>query len=209
MLVKYNSSTEERRLKEQSHMMFEEVSSGIFHVKKDRTGQYKGYTGLRNVIFALNNEDKVAVAGLNGTYANFGIILWGENMTGKELFEHVFDEFYTQFGDFYPYEIEDLDEATCYEENLSYHDGWYIVTEISFRFRGKKYAFDRKDHTSDNVSDTTYLIDTFHEVVSTSELDKAIDKIIEGIEEQTIGTLEELVKDLEDIKRKFHYLNEV
>lgn len=74
MYKRYYNSTEEIRLREQSNVMLEEVSSGIYHVKKDLTGHYKGYTESINVIFALNNEEKVAVSGRSGVYANFELI---------------------------------------------------------------------------------------------------------------------------------------
>lgn len=129
-------------------------------------------------------------------------------MKGYELYEEVFKDIIESDGELEPSEIEYLDEVTCYDERLSYNDGWYNVTEITFRYNGKKYSLERKDHTSDNVADTTYLFEGFHEVVASSELDKAIDKVIEGIESQTFDTLEEIVVELESIKRKFYYINE-
>jgi hypothetical protein len=130
-------------------------------------------------------------------------------MIGNELYEHVFADEIEHWGELSPYEIQDLDEVTCYDENLSYHDGWYIVSEITFRYRGKKYAIERKDHSSDNVCDTEWLFDTFREVVETTELAKAVNRIISNIEDETVGTWEEIIRDLEDIKRRFAHLEEV
>ncbi|WP_324655166.1 hypothetical protein [Bacillus paranthracis] len=113
------------------------------------------------------------------------------------------------FGDYAPYELEDHDEVSCYEEDLSCHDGWYIITDISFRYRGKKYILQRKDHSSDNVSDTEYLMDGFREVVSTNELEKEIDEIIRNIEnEMHYDSFEEIIQDLEGLKKKFNHLIE-
>ncbi|MBK1611702.1 hypothetical protein [Bacillus cereus] len=124
-------------------------------------------------------------------------------MEGAKLYECLFE-------DYEPYELEEHDDVSCYEESLAYHDGWYIVTDISFRYRGKKYTFQRKDHSSDNVCDTEYLIHTFREVNATNVLEQEIDRIIGNIESETCyNSFEDIVRELEGLKQKFNYLIEV
>lgn len=129
-------------------------------------------------------------------------------MSGQELFNNVFADEIEKYGVVVYGEIEYIDGVTCYDERMSGMDGWYIETTISFRYQGKKYAFERYDHSSDNVCDTRYDVGNFREVVSNSELDKAIDKIIKNIEDETLGSWNELVASLEDLKRQFYYINE-
>lgn len=71
MLKRYFNSSDEIRLKEQSATMFKEVSSGVYHVMKDRTGEYPSFVNSQEVVVALNNKVKIAVTGNSGIYANF------------------------------------------------------------------------------------------------------------------------------------------
>lgn len=136
-------------------------------------------------------------------------------MTGQELFNKVFAKEIEEYGEFEPHEIEDLDGVTCFEEYLCFYADWHIHADsyiqyiITFRYEGKKYSLIKREHTSDNVSDTDFDLESFHEVVSTNGLDKAIDEIIKGIEGEAYDTWEEIVQDLEGIKKKFAHLNEV
>lgn len=120
---------------------------------------------------------------------------------GIELYESLFE-------DLEPYEIEDHDEVTCYEENLGWVDGWYIITNVSFRYRGNKYMFERKDHSSDNVGDTHYNLETFCMVIERDEMSAEINKIIKGIEEETYSTWENIVEDLEGLKKLAEKMNQ-
>ena len=124
-------------------------------------------------------------------------------MTGQELYNKVFDSQFTRLFDFYPYEIEDLEGVTCYDENYAWRNGWYNHIGVTFRYEGKKYYIERKEHSSDNVSETEWLIDTFHEVVSSNEFEKDVDKIIKNIEDETVGSWEELIQQLEAIKTNY------
>ncbi len=73
MMKSYYSSSEGRRLREQSNVMFEEASSGVYKVIKDRHDIYSDYVTFKEVIEALNNEEKVAVKSANKTYSNFDL----------------------------------------------------------------------------------------------------------------------------------------
>lgn len=130
-------------------------------------------------------------------------------MTGQDLFEKVFAKQIEKYGEFSLYEIEEVDEVTCYDEDITVSEGWYSYYLVTFRYEGKKYSFEYRKHTSDNVCETEHYPDTFEEVVPHNELDKAINKIIKGIEDETYGTWEEIVQDLEGVKQKFSHLNEV
>ena len=130
-------------------------------------------------------------------------------MTGKKLLEQVFAKEIEEHGELELYEIEDLDGVTCFDESLSYNSGWYNYYAITFRYEGKSYSFEKREHTSDNVSDTEWYTDKFHEVVATNELEKAIDRIIKGIEDETVGSWEELIHDLEGLKQNFGHWHEV
>jgi hypothetical protein len=74
MLKKYFNSSDERILREQSMTIFKEVSSGVYHVDKDRTGVYPSYVKSDEVVEALNNKEKIAVTGNSGIYANFELV---------------------------------------------------------------------------------------------------------------------------------------
>lgn len=74
MLKRYFNNSDERKLKEQSEIMFKEVSSAVYHVEKDRFGQLQKYVSERDVVTALNFEKKVAVTGSSGIYSNFELV---------------------------------------------------------------------------------------------------------------------------------------
>ncbi|UGO46166.1 hypothetical protein PQE74_gp083 [Bacillus phage vB_BanS_Chewbecca] len=95
-------------------------------------------------------------------------------MEGLRLLEQVFAEEFENHGDFELYEIQELDGVTDYDEDLSYNSGWYNYYDVTFKYKGKSYTFEYKEHTSDNVSDTEYFYGTFKEVVE--------DKILEPVE---------------------------
>jgi len=54
--------------------MFREVSSGVYHVVKDRFSLYPSFVNSEKVISALNKKEKVAITGKSGMYANFEVI---------------------------------------------------------------------------------------------------------------------------------------
>lgn len=73
MIMKYYNSSDIRILKEQSMVMFEEVSSGVYYVAKDRMDEFPSYVTSKDVVEALNNKVKIAVKDSSGVsaYANF------------------------------------------------------------------------------------------------------------------------------------------
>ncbi|MCR4362048.1 hypothetical protein NUG13_11985 [Bacillus subtilis] len=115
-------------------------------------------------------------------------------MEGINLYKNLFD-------DIDPFELEDHEGISLYNENLSYNEGWYNIYEITFRFKGKKYSMEKRVHTSDNVCENHWLVETFHEVVETDDLRKGIDRIINNIEEELYDTWEEIIGDLEKLKK--------
>lgn len=70
---RYYSGSDVRRLKDQSHIMFEEVSDGIYRVLKDRFDELPTYVSSIEIPKHLNSSRKVAVshAGLGSGFANF------------------------------------------------------------------------------------------------------------------------------------------
>lgn len=74
MIKQYFSSSDERRLKDQSHTMFREVSSGVYYVEKDRYGDYPRFVTSGDVTDALNNRRKTSVTSSIGIYANFELV---------------------------------------------------------------------------------------------------------------------------------------
>ncbi len=126
-------------------------------------------------------------------------------MTGQDLFEKVFakqieDE---DWGNFELHNIEEVDEVTCYDEDITGSEGWYNYYLVTFRYDGKKYSFEYRKHTSDNVCETEHYPDTFREVVSDNEFDKTVDEIIKDIEDETVNSWEEIVRQLENLKTNF------
>lgn len=72
MYKKIYNSLDERFYMEQSELTFREVSSGVFIVEKDRhKNQIQKYVTHQLVISELNDELKVLVIGISGTYTNF------------------------------------------------------------------------------------------------------------------------------------------
>lgn len=123
-------------------------------------------------------------------------------MKGLKLFEEVFSEQIEKYGEFHLYEIQEEDEVTCYREINTDIDDWYHYTTYQFRFKGLEYSFEMRDHVSDNVCDTTYFMETFKEVEPKNDaLHKAIDKMIQCIEDENYGTWEEVVQDLTNLKK--------
>lgn len=68
-----NSHSKEKRLGELANIVFEELSSGLYHVKKDRMGHMldKEFVDVREVSGAMNRREKVVIIGNDGRiYAN-------------------------------------------------------------------------------------------------------------------------------------------
>lgn len=70
--------------------------------------------------------------------------------------DEVFHEEYEEYGEVSPFEIYDLDGVTNFDEKDLGQDGWYRTSQITFRYKGKKYSIERTDHVSDNVGDTEF-----------------------------------------------------
>lgn len=92
-------------------------------------------------------------------------------MEGLKLIEQVFADVIEEYGQMELYEIQELDGVTDYDEDLSYNSGWYNYYDVTFKYKGKTYTFEYKEHTSDNVSDTEYFYGTFREIVEDKILD--------------------------------------
>jgi hypothetical protein len=120
---------------------------------------------------------------------------------GHELLQEVFADHIEEHGWIELSEIEDcIDGVTNYEEVCS-QNSWWIEYTATFRYKGKKYRFDYRRHASDNVSDSDWYEDTFAEV---KEKDhpaiQKINSIIATVEDATLGTWDELVRELEKVK---------
>lgn len=79
-------------------------------------------------------------------------------------FEEVFADEIEENGDLSIYEIEDVEGVTNFDDSISYNSGWYNYHEVTFTYKGKRYSFEYKRHTSDNVCDEEIFWDTFKEV---------------------------------------------
>jgi len=72
MLKKYYSSEDERELRNLSELMFEEISSGVYYVIKDRHVRHSKFVSSDIVISSMENKNvKTAIKGSRGVYANF------------------------------------------------------------------------------------------------------------------------------------------
>lgn len=90
-------------------------------------------------------------------------------MEGLKLIEQVFADEIEKYGDVDLYAVEEIDGVTDYDEDLNYNSGWYNYSDVTFKYKGKTYTFEFKEHTSDNVCDKEIFLGTFREVVE--ELD--------------------------------------
>lgn len=118
---------------------------------------------------------------------------------GQELFDEVFREEIEENGEMDFFEIQELDEVSCYDDSIDYNSGWYNHHEVTFRYKGKKYGFEYKAHVS--VCDKEYNMNSFREVNEVGFVMNAINKIISKIESESCNTLEDIVEDLESLKR--------
>lgn len=122
-------------------------------------------------------------------------------LKGQELFNEVFED-EIENGYTYLETIEDIDGVTDFTEEDCYIDGWYAYYTYSFQYRGLKYSFEMRDHVADNVCDTEYYMNTFQEVVKKdSALHSDINKIIKYMEDELYHTWDDIVNDLENLKR--------
>lgn len=120
-------------------------------------------------------------------------------LTGGALLEKVFAKEIERYGTFDLSEIQETDGVTCYNEEES-HDGWWIDNDVTFRYEGKKYGFNYRNHVS--TADSEWYIDSFYEVEEAdNEATNEINKLIRYIEEDSIGTIEEIIEGLENIKK--------
>jgi len=98
-------------------------------------------------------------------------------------FEEVFEDEIEENGYLSEFEIEDVEGVTDYEDDISYNSGWYNYHEVTFKYRGKKYSFEYKSHTSDNVCDTEVLSGTFKEIEPANLKDLTLNKEWYSLEE--------------------------
>lgn len=83
--------------------------------------------------------------------------------TGHLLLEEVFYRAFDEYGELNLSEIEDIEGVTDYKDSLDGIDGWYAWHTVSFKFDNRWFEFTYKEHTSDNVSDTEWFVDSFKE----------------------------------------------
>lgn len=86
-------------------------------------------------------------------------------MSGQELWDDIFADEIEKWGELNPHELEDdVEDITCYKEEYLSKDGWYINYLISFKWKGIEYSIEKRKHSSDNVCDTNWFMETFKEV---------------------------------------------
>ncbi|QOV08352.1 hypothetical protein Kirov_153 [Bacillus phage Kirov] len=94
-------------------------------------------------------------------------------MQGQDLLVEVFADEFEEYGEINMWEIEDYEGVTEYDDDINYNSGWYNYHLVTFTYKGKRYSYEYKTHTSDNVCDTEIFWDTFKEVTFDSlTLDK-------------------------------------
>lgn len=142
-------------------------------------------------------------------------------MRGYKLLEEVFgedlDDIFSLIRD------GDLEGVTTVTESLSYNSGWYNYYVIMFDYKGKRYSFEYKDHTSDNVCDMSYLPETFYSLGDVEELSQTITREelaqIQNQHEKSLETLKPYkdvlniikplsVTELEFVAKIFHDVKE-
>ncbi|HHB2481355.1 TPA: hypothetical protein ACORDH_002806 [Bacillus cereus] len=90
---------------------------------------------------------------------------------GLELFEEVFGEDVT----IEEVRGEEVEGAEISYEN-EYHSGWWIYQDVIVKYKGKKYSFEYREHSSDNCCDNDCYIDTFVEVKKSFKLELSQDE---------------------------------
>lgn len=127
-----------------------------------------------------------------------------ETIFGEELLE--------EYGGDILHEIrnEDVPGVTNVKENLDYNSGWYNYSTLKFDYEGNRYSIEYSEHTSDNVCDFEFLMDTLTLVGSLEDLDKTFSgeeyfKLKVQSEKQaehlnkTIKTQKTKIKEYEDL----------
>lgn len=93
-----------------------------------------------------------------------------ENVT----LEDVFGEYWKEELNMVRY--DDCKDAENVKDELTYNSGWYNYSKLTFDFKGKRYSIEHKEHTSDNVCDFEWLLDTFTCLGEVEELQESITK---------------------------------
>ncbi|HDR7066903.1 TPA: hypothetical protein QCW42_004009 [Bacillus cereus] len=90
---------------------------------------------------------------------------------GLELFEEVFGEEIT---------IEEVRGEEVEGVEISYenefHNGWWIYQDVIVDYKGKKYSFEYREHSSDNCCDNDCYINTFMEIKKSYKLELSEDE---------------------------------
>jgi hypothetical protein len=123
--------------------------------------------------------------------------------TGYELIEEVFGKDFDT-DDLYAIRDNDLEGYELISDELVYNKGWYNYYEVIFKDlkTGKKYSFEYKQHTSDNVCDGGLLLETFKEVTE-DKFQLAIDKLMDAVFDLGIELSEKEIEELTEKENKF------
>lgn len=118
-------------------------------------------------------------------------------MIGKADFDNVFGEDVDWEEVIGSIRGDDYEGVTNTKDELSYNEGWYNHSIITFDYKGKRYSIDYSEHTSDNVSETEFDTDSFACLGNTDKMDQTIS--MEDLSKIRIG-YENRIKKLNEHK---------
>lgn len=109
---------------------------------------------------------------------------------------------------------EDLKGVSNVKDELNYNSDWYNYSLLTFDYKDNRYSVEYKEHTSDNVSDFEFLLETLIHIGSVEELNELVTKeelimmkknyeIMLAGKDQTIKALREKNEKLLKIKNAF------
>lgn len=114
---------------------------------------------------------------------------------------------------------EDLEGVSNVKDELNYNSGWYNYSLLTFDYKGNRYSVEYKEHTSDNVSDFEFILNTLTHIGSVEELSELVTKeelimmkknyeaMLAG-RDNTIKVLREKNEDLMKVKKAFVLKND-
>lgn len=102
-----------------------------------------------------------------------------------------------------------FDGVTNVKDELKYNEGWYNYSSLTFDYEGKRYTIDYKEHTSDNICDLDYLMDTLVCLGEASEMENTVNMeelVRERVASQRL--IDSLQKQIGEVSRERNRMNE-
>lgn len=101
----------------------------------------------------------------------------------------------------------DFKDAEKIDDELDCAYGRHKYSTLTFKYKGKRYSIQYKEHISDDVADVEYLYDTF--TSPDDEITSEALKEVEDYYEEKIKSLNEQVESLNEYKAVMDTLNSV